>query len=386
MNRLRLSPLKWAVILVSLILSLIVGGGHFLSSQMPQEDSFAGLDLFSQVFSLIELRYVDSVDSDTLIKSAYRSMVESTDSYSSYLSPEELRVFNAQAPLGELGLSLIRHNGMAVISAVRPDSPAGRAELKEGAVVHAVDDRVARKFSLTALKQALRGEPGSSVTLSIIVWNDVEESNYTLVRELLSETDCTLRPEGPAYILRFDDFSPRTAAQAAELLQRSELQGRPLLIDLRHNASSDFESAMAVADLFVDDGMLGRKKTKAGEDPTHARPDTTRWSGPVALLADATTSGAGELFAEALRQAKRAELWGQPTGSRGLAQTLVLLQNGGALWLSNAEYLTPDGQPLEGHGLEPDQKIKDDDDTQSDEVLEAALRALLPDMAPRPQS
>ena len=73
------------------------------------------------------------------------------------------------------------------------------------------------------------------------------------------------------------------------------------------------------------------------------------------------TSGAAELFAAALDGNNRAELVGERTLGRAGIQKLVKLPEGRGLWLTYARYLTPNGNPIQGRGLEPDVAVDEPD-------------------------
>jgi carboxyl-terminal processing protease len=135
-----------------------------------------------------------------------------------------------------------------------------------------------------------------------------------------------------------------------------------LMIDLRRTSGGVPEHGLDLARLFVASGTLAMRETRGGAKETIA---TASGDGsitlPVALLVDAGTSGAAELFASALLGNKRAELIGEHTIGRAAIQRLVKLPDGAGLWLSTARYLTPSGGPLHEKGLEPTVAVDEPD-------------------------
>jgi carboxyl-terminal processing protease len=93
----------------------------------------------------------------------------------------------------------------------------------------------------------------------------------------------------------------------------------------------------------------------------------------MAVLVDANSASSSEILAGALRDADRATLVGTRTFGKALVQTTRTLRDGGALKLTTARYLTPDGHDVTGRGLKPQVAIADDPATPADEALERAL-------------
>ncbi len=144
-----------------------------------------------------------------------------------------------------------------------------------------------------------------------------------------------------------------------KLKQFQRPEGAPLagiILDLRGNLGGTLQSAVAIADGFLDDGMIvnTRSRYPATQLEFHAHPGQWVDDTPLAVLVDRSTASASEVLAGALRDHGRARIIGQQTYGKGSIQSILHLRNGSALKLTTALYFTPSGQSLQGQGIEPD--------------------------------
>jgi carboxyl-terminal processing protease len=140
-------------------------------------------------------------------------------------------------------------------------------------------------------------------------------------------------------------------------------------------------NGVTAARLFVKSGTLAQEGGRDAKLATkiEAKAGDGSIDLPVLILVTTGTSGPAEVFAAALDGNKRAELIGEHTLGRAGLQKLVKLPESRGLWLTYARYLTPDGQAIQGRGLEPDVQV-DDPDVEfgapaptADPILDAAV-------------
>jgi carboxyl-terminal processing protease len=396
------------VLLISTPLLAFVVIGAALSRASSGDDTFQHLRVFQDVVSLILNNYVEDVKVDHVMEGAMRGLADGLDPDSAYLTADEVKTLDAKTPLGDgdVGVELTRQYYLRVI-ATRDQSPAAKAGLQTGDYVRAIDGKPARDLSVFEGMRMLRGVPGSKVTLTIIRGNAAEPRQVELVREKAPASIVTGKMMADTGYIRVASFGPDTAAklrtQATELAKTG---AKSLIIDLRHTAEGPFETGIDAARLFVPSGTLamvaGRdEQAKKVEKPSAAAPKETpkpsaaaikqtitAKSGdgaitlPVTLLVTTGTSGAAELFAAALEGNHRAELIGERTLGRAGIQKLVKLPDGRGLWLTYARYLTPDGELIQGKGLNPtvdvDEPEVDFDQPKptTDPILDAALERI----------
>jgi carboxyl-terminal processing protease len=382
------SKTRLSVLLLSspLLAFVLVGGLLGQASAGHGTQSFQHLRVFEDVVSLVLNNYVEEVRVDRAMEGALRGLADGLDADSAYLDPTLARAVEAGTPLpaGEVGIELTRQFSLRVIAA-RDGSPAARAGLQTGDYVRAIDGRSTREMSVFEGSRLLRGEPGSTVTLTIIRGNAAEPLEISLVREPIAGTGISGRmlDAGTGYV-RMASF--RDGAAADLQTQAAQLAGggaRALVLDLRRTAEGDFDQAIAAARLFVKEGTIAQR---AGRDAVAGRETITAQTGdgqfemPLVLLTTAGTSGAAEVFAAALHGNGRAEIVGEHTLGRAGVQRFVKLPENRGLWLTYARYLRPDGEPIHGKGLAPDLAVAAGDPetaaSDRDPILAAALDRL----------
>jgi carboxyl-terminal processing protease len=287
---------------------------------------------------------------------AMRGLAEGLDPDSAYLTQAEVAALESTEalPSGETGIEVTRQYYLRVVSA-RDDSPASRAGLRPGDLIRIIDDMPTREMSAFEGARRLRGEPGSTVTLTVIRGNQADPHIVELTREVLAPVSVsgTLQPSGVGFV-RVAAFGPHSADEIKD--QVAELAGggaAALVIDLRGTASGEYEEAIGAARVFVSSGTLAVREARGQENqPTGARSSDGAVTMPVALLTDIGTSGPAEVFAAALQANDRADLIGGGTIGRVSTQKLVKLSDGSGLWITGSRYLLPSGEPSQG--LEPD--------------------------------
>jgi carboxyl-terminal processing protease len=359
----------------------IVGG--FLSKVMAREDTYQHLKVFDEVVSLITSNYVEKVDVDRVMNGAMQGLTDSLDPDSAYLSPDEVKQIESNAPLpaGDVGIDLTRQGYLRIIAA-RDGSPAAKAGLVTGDYVRAINDKPTREMSVFEGMRALRGPVGSTVSLTVIRDTPNDPHVIQLTREALPAIDVTgkMLERGIGY-LRIAGIGPRTVEQTkSEAAMLAKSGASSLIVDVRRTSGGSLAAGLALARLFVGQGTLAMRETKGAERETIATgPGDGAVTVPLTVLIDVGTTGAAELFASALAGNGRAELIGEHTIGRAAEQQMVRLPDGSGLWLTVTRYLTPAGDPLHEQGLTPSIVVNQPDvkfgqaPPPGDPILEKAL-------------
>jgi carboxyl-terminal processing protease len=360
--------------------------GGFLGKVIAREDTFQHLKPFDDVVNFIASNYVEDVTLDKVMQGALRGLADGLDSDSAYLTAEQVKELEAAKPLpaGDVGLELTRQYYLRVIAA-RDGSPAALAGLRTGDYVRAIDDKPTREMSVWEGMRALRGAPGTKVSLAIIRGSAADPHIIELTRTALpaSEVSSRMATADVGY-LRVAAIGPNTATQVKTQIADLQKKGAAnLIVDIRRTSTGDAEQGFALARLFVSTGTLAIRERGAGVKETiAAAAGDGSVKTPITVLVDAGTSGASELFASALLGNKRADLVGEHTIGRAAIQRLIKLPDNSGLWLSTARYLTPAGSPLHERGLEPTVAVQEPDvefgqsPPPGDPILEKALERL----------
>ena len=341
----------------------IVGG--FLGRVMAREDTYQHLKIFDDVVSLISSSYVEEADIDKVMRGAMHGLAEGLDPDSAYLTAEQVRQVESGVPLAPagVGLELTRQYYLRVIAA-RDNSPAAKAGLQTGDYIRAINEMPTREMSVWEGVRALRGTPGSKVSITIIRGNAADPHVVELTRETEPTSVVNSRMAAPGIgYLRIAAIGTATAGQVtSQVAELAKGGASKLIVDVRRASNGTVDDGIALARLFVAQGTLAFRELKGGTRETIA---AASGDGPVTLpavvLIDTGTSGAAEIFAAALSGNKRADLIGEHTIGRAASQKLVKLPDGAGLWLSTMRYLTPTGAQLHEKGLEPTVPVDEPD-------------------------
>jgi carboxyl-terminal processing protease len=313
-----------------------------------------------------------------------RGLADGLDPDSAFLGAKQVRAIETSEaiPEGDVGIELTRQYYLRVISA-RDGSPGAKAGLQTGDYVRAIDGTPTRDMSVFEGSRLLHGQPGSKVVLTVIRGNAADPHELTLMREKPAGSQVSSRligtDVGYLRIASFrQDVAPELKKQIADL---SKSGAKSLIIDVRRTAEGPIDNGIAAARLFVKSGILVQQGGRDAKAVTkiEAKAGDGAIDAPVSLLVATGTAGAAEVFAAALEGNKRADLVGEHTIGRAGLQKLVKLPENRGLWLTYARYLTPDGKPIHGKGLEPTVQVEEPDvefgapAPTTDPVLDAAV-------------
>ena len=337
----------------------VIGG--FLGQAMARDGTYQHLRVFEDVVSLVLNNYVERVDVGRAMKGAMHGLADGLDADSAYLTPALVKTVEANeaAAAAGVGLELTRQYYLRVVSA-RDGSPAARAGIRSGDYVRAIDGRATRDMSAYEGNRLLHGAPGSKVSLLVIRGNAADPHEIAGVRARTTGPEVTGRmadaSTGYVRVVEFSKETPSLLAQQVNALAKTG--AARYVIDLRGTARGDLDDGVAAARLFVKSGTLAVKQSKGDRrEVVPAGPSDGAMGAPLALLTDAGTSGAAEVFAAALDGNDRAVLVGGGTLGRAARQRLVKLPDGSGLWLTHIRYLTPSGAAIHEKGLEPDVEV-----------------------------
>ncbi len=164
----------------SVVAFILVGG--FLGRAVAREDAYRHLRIFEDVVSLIAENYVEDANLGEVMTGALRGLTAGLDTDSTYLSPESVtRIEQGMTPQeGAIGVEVTSQYYTQIIS-IRDGSPAHRAGLRPGDYIRAINDAPTRRLSAVDSLHRLRGEPGSTVRLSLLRGNTSEPYDIELM-------------------------------------------------------------------------------------------------------------------------------------------------------------------------------------------------------------
>ena len=361
---------KFILILMSATLTLYTVAGGLLSSsaQQPANDPNAQLRIFESVLQHIQNDYVDEPNMDKVRAGALRGLAYGLDPYSTYLTPEQVRDYNAGSKNNQVGIGAELSQVASYLYVIAPmkGSPADQAGLKAGDIIEYIDNKATRDISLYDAKQLLNGTAGSEVKLRVLRANS-SPLTITVKRGSSRAPSAEGRIDaGRVGILRINSFGDGDAAEVRTRLQDLVKQGaQKIVIDMRDTAGGSLNEAAAVANLFIKDGVIAQTIGREGKPlkTFSADPKEAIFNGPVVALINTGTAGAAEVVASALIERNRAQVVGEKSFGAGTEQQLFQLRGGDGLLLTTVKWATAGGKTFLGEdrahsGVAPSVEVK----------------------------
>jgi carboxyl-terminal processing protease len=323
--------------------------------------------LLDEVVGRIRREYVEPVPDSAFDEAAVKGVVANLDPHSAFLDAQqydEMRATTTGSYSG-VGIEVSAEDGRVVVVTPIDGSPAARAGVRAGDVVLAVDGRPVTPDRLEDTISRMRGVAGTQVRLAVGRAGEPDPLLFTLERGEVHVHTVRAAPlpgdYGYVRISQFSDSTPDDLVAALAGLMQDSPQAtmhplRGLVLDLRGNPGGVLESAVGVADAFLDAGLIVRADGRTPEarfEMSATRGDALDGQ-PLVVLVDGGSASGSEIVAGALRDHGRATLMGERTFGKGSVQTVIPLRDGQALKLTTSRYYTPAGTSIHERGLEPD--------------------------------
>lgn len=325
--------------------------------------------LLAEVLERVREEYVEQVTDAALIEAAVRGMVMDLDPHSQFLDCdeyEEVRISTSGNYSG-VGLEVEMDAGRVRVVSAIDGTPAARAGILTGDIIRAIDGVELDESNFQQAANLMRGKPGTPVAITLLRAGSPEPFDLSVVRnqvELKSVQYSMLSDDyGYLKITHFSDTTWKDTRKAVRKLRgeaRTELQG--LILDLRNNPGGVLDTAVEVADGFLNDGVI---VSASGRGPdanfTHrAREGDILDGARLVVLVNAGSASSSEIVAGALQDNDRALVVGARSFGKGSVQTVMPLSNCQAIKLTTSRYFTPAGVSIQDAGIAPDVEIEAD--------------------------
>ncbi len=335
-------------------------------AQAPEPVPIEELRAFAEIFGRIKQEYVEPVGDTELLEHAIRGMLSGLDPHSSYLDAEEYKELQigTSGKFGGLGIEVGMEDGFVKVVAPIDDTPAQRAGVQAGDLIIRLDDKQVKGMSLDEAVEVMRGEPGTSITLTIIREHERKPITITIVRDIIQVISVKSRILEPGYayirIAHFQSHTPEDLLKAVKTLRAESKEGvKGVVLDLRNNPGGVLSASVAVSDAFLEEGKIvytmGRSQVSQLE--YSATPGDVLQGAPMVVLVNGGSASASEIVAGALQDHKRAIVMGSRTFGKGSVQSIVPVTRGAAVKLTTARYYTPLGRSIQAEGIVPDIKL-----------------------------
>ena len=374
-----------------LLLSLVIFALGIVLGMAAEKRVAAASDLalafapLLEAAELIQSRYIDPVDIETLVDGALAGMVKALDdAHSDYIRPRHYqRSTNFSGEFSGIGVFVETDelSGDVKVLSVMAGSPAETSGVSPGDVFHAVDGTLVSGYTQVELSTLVPGPRGTRVIITFR--RDSELITLEIEREtmVIPNVEYALLAGDIAHI-KMLDFNDLARAQFGDALEALDINQRAgLIFDLRGNAGGTLASAIEIGSALIEDGILLRQAARdQAEIITRTTGGYAGIQAPIALLVDATTASAAEVLAGALQDHQAATIIGQPTYGKGTVQNILPLENGGGIRLTVRRWLTPEGSWIHQQGIRPDIMVEpvdaDADDAATDALLQRAIAHL----------
>jgi carboxyl-terminal processing protease len=316
------------------------------------------------VLSRVRSEYVEDPNLPTVTDGALHGLLESLDSNSSYLNPEQYKGYKARkiGAKGDIGAAISKRFGYASVVSVIPGGPAEKAGLQDTDILEAIESKSTREMSVAEIRSLLTGEPGSTVTFSVVRARRSEPQKVVVTRDIVTIPPIKdkMLEDGIAQI-RVDALTKGKSQEIASRIKSLQKSGaKKLIIDLRDCAQGDEAEGVATANLFLNHGTItylqGQKYPREAFNADPSKAITTL---PLVVLVNKGTAGPAEVVAAAVLENARGDVVGDKTFGDGSVQKLIELQDGGALILSIAKYYSPEGKAIQDNAVTPNIVVAD---------------------------
>ena len=346
-----------------------------LTQEFPDKDQLLALvdnqmpALLDEMVKQIEQNYIQEVDRSELLETAIHAVIGKLDGQGGLLRSNDVEFLGTNA-LVEMNHSLeqqiagigailkVDEATQEVIATPMRGSPSLKAGIKDGDRIVKIDGADVLPKNLAGTVKLLRGAPGSVVKMTVKRAGVDELLDFEVTRDTIRlpsvkgdhyRADDTwefmLDDTRKIGYVRVTQIGKQTPNELEAALKELETQGmKGLILDLRGNPGGLLSQAIAIADLFVENGTIVTVKSRSEEKVYSAKPENTYSRFPMVLLVNRQTASAAEVIAGCLQDHQRAVVVGERTFGQAIVRSLLPLKSGGALKLPIAAYYRPSGK------------------------------------------
>ena len=338
--------------LIGVILVPAIAGAFVLQDRASRE----GGRLFGQVLELVNVRFVDSVNTADLYEKAARGLVNQLqDPYSELMSPRQLTQFNTNTAgrYGGIGMRIEEQPGKGVtIVTVFPNTPAEKAGIREGDIIIGIDSLVVRGWNSRRVADSLTGTPGTRVNVTFARPGVPEPIKATFTRALIRvpAVPYAIVFDGKIGYIPLQSFNETSTQELGRAIASLQAQGaKGLVLDLRGNPGGFLDQSLSISNLFLKEGQeIASVRGRNVEPQTYyAREKPLAPTLPLVILTDQYSASASEIVAGALQDHDRAVIVGTTSFGKGLVQTVFNLDGGYALKMTTGKWYTPSGRSIQ---------------------------------------
>jgi len=358
------------------------------SNSANEGDIYKKIDLFSEVLDKINKEYVEEINQSDAMDAAINGVLQSLDPYSAYMTPELFKSMQTETSgeFGGLGIEVGMEAGVVKVISPIDNSPASRVGIKAGDYIVKINNIQVQGKSLSEAVDIMRGPVGSNIEITVRRRGEKKALIFTITREIIkvASVKSKIINEKTGY-LRLTSFNENSSNQIKEKIKEFKKNNKVenYILDLRNNPGGLLSQAIKISDFFLDNGEIVSTKSKRKNENRKwfAKKGDILKGETMIVLINYGSASASEIVAGALKDHKRAILIGENTYGKGSVQSLIPLQNDGAIRLTVSKYYLPSGKSISEIGVTPDIEVAESSDefklnTKTDNQLDFALKLL----------
>ena len=374
--------------LKNLFILFLIAFNFLTLSSKSEEDIYKKIDLSSEVLNKINKQYVDDVNQSEMMDAAINGVLQSLDPYSAYMSPEmfENMATETSGEFGGLGIEVGMEAGVVKVISPIDNSPAYRVGVKAGDYIVKINEIQVQGKSLSEAVELMRGPVGSDIEITVRRRGERKALTFTITREIIevASVKTEIKDKNVGYI-RLTSFNENSSDQIKKKLGefKKNKNIEKYILDLRNNPGGLLSQAIKISDFFLENGEIVSTKSRKNSENRKwfAKKGDIINGDTILVLINYGSASASEIVAGALKDHKRAILIGEATYGNGSVQSIIPLDNKGAIRLTVSKYYLPSGDSISDVGVVPDFEVAEESDsfrinTETDNQLDFALKLL----------
>lgn len=343
--------------ILAVVLSIGVWLGYFLAPKsfgFSADTSGGHYQKLSDIINILDERYVDPIQADSLFEQTISDMLHKLDPHSNYIPARDLAMINEtiEGKFGGIGVRFFILRDTICVTAVVQGSPSQRAGIKAGDKIIQVDGKsvASKKITNEKVMKLLKGKENTVVQVAVL-------REKQLIKKKLVRGSIPIESVSAAYLigpgtgyLKIDEFSVTTADEFRQAVSWLKQKGmRKLVLDLRNNGGGVMQTAVEIADELLPNGMtiVETKGEHSGSKKYYATRGGMLENAQVVVMINSNSASASEILAGAIQDNDRGTIVGRRSFGKGLVQEDLPLRDGSNLRLTVARYYTPTGRCIQ---------------------------------------